>query len=329
MNSASNNEWQKRNWAAVEEFYLAPWAAHSSQSRGRVLAEDDEDIRTPWQRDRDRILHSKAFRRLKHKTQVFINPRGDHFRTRLTHTLEVCQISRVVSRALHLNEDLTEAIAMGHDLGHTPFGHAGERALCTIFPDFSHAQQGLRLVEKLERDGRGLNLTFETRDGILGHSGKHLPQTLEGAVVRLCDRVGYLNHDVDDAMRSGYLAEDALPSSLSSYLGHTQGQRIGVMVEDIINASKGRSEVKMSGRCLAAIEELREFMFENVYYHPSKLAEEQRLQAMVISIFNHFCAHPEQLPAENKEQDVAVAVRDYIAGMTDNFALELAEQLKL
>lgn len=315
------------HWITVENLYLAPWATHSAAARARAVPEPEDPLRTVWQHDRDRIIHSKSFRRLKHKTQVFINPHDDHFRTRLTHTLEVAQISRVVSRALHLNEDLTEAIALGHDLGHTPFGHAGERALASVYPGFSHNRQSLRIVQYLEKEGRGLNLTPETCDGLLCHTGEQLPFTLEGAVVRLCDRVGYLNHDIDDAVRSGYLASNALPAALVEYLGDTQSHRINTMVTDIVATSQGRPVVEMSEPCAAAINELRAFMFQQVYYHPLKVEEENRLSEFIRKLFYYFCNHVEEMPPEFQRQPLEQAVCDYIAGMTDTYALELKQQL--
>lgn len=322
------------DWAYWENQFLAPWAAHSDCSRGRLRDEGGDGgdgLRTCWQRDRDRILHCKAFRRLKHKTQVFINPQGDHFRTRLSHTLEVEQISRTVARALSLNEDLTEAIALGHDLGHTPFGHAGERALDRVMPGgFSHNRQSLRLVDVLEREGRGLNLTWEARDGILCHSGETPPQTLEGAVVRLCDRVAYLNHDIDDAIRSGYLHYHQLPAGLRQRLGNSHAQRINVMVRDIVAASTGRAQIAMSGQGQADMDRLREFMFEHVYFHPSKVSEEKRLEAMVMEMYRTLLDQPRLLPAEHRDQGAGPeqAAGDFISGMTDNYALAYYEQMK-
>ena len=312
-----------QDWPAWEDRFLAPWAARSSRCRGRAVPEADDALRTPWQHDRDRIIHCKAFRRLKHKTQVFINPKGDHFRTRLSHTLEVSQISRTVGRALGLNEDLIEAIALGHDLGHTPFGHAGERALNSLMPEgFAHNRQSLRVVDCLEREGRGLNLTAEVRDGILCHTGDQLPATLEGAAVRLCDRVAYLNHDIDDAIRSGYLHYHQLPASLRERLGNSHSERIDRMVGDVVATSDGQARVAMSEEGAATLDELREFMFRHVYFHPEKVAEEARLQAMIKEMFARLVSQPDLLPPEHRYQPVELAVCDYIAGMTDNFALE-------
>ena len=318
-----------QDWQEVEEAYLAPWAAHSRDSAGRDLPEAACPLRTVYQRDRDRIIHCKAFRRLKHKTQVFINPEGDHFRTRLTHTLEVSQIARTIARALHLNEDLTEAIALGHDLGHTPFGHAGERALNRLTGHFSHNEQSLRVVEVLERDGRGLNLTREVRDGILHHSGgETLPKTLEGQVVRYCDRIAYLNHDIDDAVRSGYLEYHQLPVSTLRDLGEAHSQRINTMVLDIVRESSGKAMVHMSAPIAQAMNELRAFMFSHVYLHPRKTAEEKRLEQVIDFFFSYYQEHPELLPDEYQKPPLQRSVCDYIAGMTDTFALSHYAELR-
>ena len=314
-------------WQEWEHQFLAPWAAKSDQSLGRAVEEAACPLRTVWQRDRDRIIHCKAFRRLKHKTQVFINPQGDHFRTRLTHTLEVAQISRTIARALHLNEDLTEAIALGHDLGHAPFGHAGERALASVVPSFTHNRQSVRVAEVLEHDGRGLNLTVEVLDGMLCHSGEQLPQTLEGMIVRYCDRVAYLNHDIADAIRSGYLEFDAIPRHLITYLGDTHSQRINTMVTDIVRESRGKPVVLMSEECSAISNELRTFMFEHVYFHPQKIVEEQKLEAMLVRFFDYFMEHFDCLPVEFQREPKETAACDYIAGMTDNFALGFAKSI--
>lgn len=311
-----------KNWLEFEEAYLAPWAAHSRNTIGRKYPEEECPLRTVYQRDRDRIIHCKAFRRLKHKTQVFINPEGDHFRTRLTHTLEVAQIARTISRALHLNEDLTEAIALGHDLGHTPFGHAGERALDRLTGHFRHNEQSLRLVEKLERNGRGLNLSWEVRNGILCHcGGTALPKSLEGQVVRHCDRIAYLNHDIDDAVRSGYLEYQQLPDSTLKVLGETHSQRIDTVVLDIVRESEGKPLVRMSRLIEEVLLELRDFMFANVYLHPRKTMEEKRLEQLIDFFFDHYRKHPELLPEEFQHMPLNQAVSDYIAGMTDTFAL--------
>lgn len=311
-----------KDWLEVEEFYLAPWAAHSRETLGRERPENEDDLRTTYQRDRDRIIHCKAFRRLKHKTQVFINPEGDHFRTRLTHTLEVSQIARTISRALRLNEDLTEAIALGHDLGHTPFGHAGERALNRLLGHFKHNEQSLRVVEYLERDGQGLNLTREVRDGILHHSGGDtLPMTLEGQVVRFCDRIAYLNHDIDDAVRSGYLEYHQLPDSTLRVLGDSHSHRINTLVRDIVAESSGQPLVRMSEPISQCLEELREFMFAHVYMHPRKTREEAKLERIIDFFFAYYQEQPEELPLEFQQEPLQRSVCDYIAGMTDPFAL--------
>jgi dGTPase len=317
----------REDWQEIEKIYLAPYAAHSNASAGRNRFEPECPIRTVWQRDRDRIIHSKSFRRLKHKTQVFINPQGDHFRTRLTHTLEVSQISRTLARALRLNEDLTEAIALGHDLGHTPFGHAGERALMRVNPAFNHCRQSLRQVNILENDGQGLNLTIEVQDGILHHSGEGLPKTLEGMLIRYCDRIAYLNHDIDDAIRSGFLDANNLPQKVLFWLGPSHRERINTMVSDIIAESMGKAEIRMSGPVAEAMIELREFMFKEVYFHPSKVAEEERLEAMIEKFYHYYMTHFECLPPEYQRTPYPDAVCDYIAGMTDSFALAAAAQI--
>ncbi len=317
----------REDWQNIEAIYLAPYAAHSNASAGRLRPEPECPIRTVWQRDRDRIIHSKSFRRLKHKTQVFINPRGDHFRTRLTHTLEVAQISRTLARALRLNEDLTEAIALGHDLGHTPFGHAGERALMRLNPQFNHCRQSLRQIDMIENDGRGLNLTMEVRDGVLHHSGPELPSTLEGMLIRYCDRIAYLNHDIDDAIRSGFLSADSLPPRVIAVLGSRHSQRINTMVADIIEQSSSRAEIRMSPPVASAMDELRSFMFEHVYFHPERLEEEQKLSSMIERFYRYYMEHFELLPPEYQREPHLDAVCDYIAGMTDSFALATAAQI--
>ena len=260
--------------------FLSKYAAKSSESRGRVLEEEKCGVRTEYQRDRDRIVHSKAFRRLMHKTQVFLAPEGDHYRTRLTHTLEVSQISRTVARALALNEDLTEAIALGHDLGHTPFGHNGESVLNDIHPGgFEHNKQSLRVVEILEGndgpDGRGMNLTLEVRDGIVNHTGPDLPMTLEGQIVKICDRVAYINHDIDDALRSGVISASDLPKDCIRVLGDKHSARINTLVLDLIHESDGKDKICMSPSCKACMDELRAYMFENVY-HNSRVKKRRR-----------------------------------------------------
>ncbi len=309
------------DWLRMEHAYLAPWAAFSDQSAGRRKAEAECPIRTVYQRDRDRIIHSKAFRRLKHKTQVFINPEDDHFRTRLTHTLEVAQIARTIARALRLNEDLTEAIALGHDLGHTPFGHAGERALQRLTGDFSHNRQSLRVVDYIEHDGQGLNLTQEVRDGIVNHTGECWPATLEGRVVRECDRIAYLNHDIDDAISSGYLQPGDLPADIVAVLGDRHSARINTAVLDIVACSSGQPAILMSDRIRQTMGRLREFMFERVYYNKKKTDEEERLGRIIDFFFAYYQRNPQDLPEEYRREPLQTAVVEYIAGMTDTFAL--------
>ncbi len=310
---------------AFEDEFLSPFAVRSYETRGRAASEDECRLRTPFQRDRDRIVHCKAFRRLKHKTQVFMPPRGDHFRTRLTHTLEAAGISRVVARALGLNEDLTEAIALGHDLGHPPFGHTGEEALDEVLHarfarHFRHNEHSLRVVDVLERDGRGLNLTLEVRDGILNHTGPGEPSTLEGRIVRIVDRVAYINHDIDDALRAGILAAGDLPADEIAILGGTGSKRIDTLVHDLVETSAGRDDILQSAEIGQAMLSLRAFMFERVYLGPLAEAERVRARAVVQRIFNHLVEHPEDLPAD-RPGDAAQRVTDYVAGMTDRFAL--------
>jgi dGTPase len=309
-----------------EERWLSPLAVRSYETRGRAYEEEEEcRIRTPFQRDRDRIVHSKAFRRLKHKTQVFISPQGDQYRTRLTHTLETAGISRTVARALGLNEDLTEAIALGHDLGHPPFGHTGEEALDEILSErfgrrFHHNQQSLRVVEVLERGGRGLNLTAETRDGILHHTGPGEPSTLEGKIVRLVDRVAYINHDIDDSIRAGILAADDLPREEIELLGERGSRRVDTLVHDIVEASTDARDIALSAEIGRAMLNLRAFMFERVYQGPA--ADRQRAQATgtVRRVFGDLIERPEAIPPD-LEGDLPQRATDYLAGMTDRFAL--------
>jgi dGTPase len=309
-----------------EESWLSPLAVRSYDTRGRAYDEEDEcRLRTPFQRDRDRIVHSKAFRRLKHKTQVFIDPKGDHYRTRLTHTLETAGISRTVARALRLNEDLTEAIALGHDLGHPPFGHTGEEVLDEILYErfgrrFRHNEQSLRVVELLERNGRGLNLTAEVCDGILHHTGPSEPGTLEGKIVRVVDRVAYINHDIDDALRAGLLVHDELPLDDIELLGDRGSRRIDTLVHDLVEASSAAGDIVQSGEIGHAMLNLRAFMFERVYLGPA--ADEQRTTAAetLRRIFDHLLEHPEELP-ETRPGELHERVTDYVSGMTDRFAL--------
>lgn len=308
---------------------LNPKAAFADRSRGRPVweAPREEDVRTCYQRDIDRIVHSKAFRRLMHKTQVFLRPEGDHYRTRMTHTLEVARIASTISRALSLNEDLAEAIAMGHDLGHTPFGHAGEAALteCLGKP-FCHNEQSLRVVDCLEKDGKGLNLTHEVRNGILCHTGDPWPNTLEGIIVRRSDQIAYVNHDIDDAIRAGILRNEDIPAEISRVLGHDHSSRINTLVTDIIRASSQTDTVCLSPEVEKALKDLRSFMFDRVYRNPVAKGEESKAKAMLCRLFEYYVSHPEALPADFQPQlsfdGMERTVCDYIAGMTDNYAVD-------
>ena len=308
---------------------LNPKAAFADQSKGRPLGDKERelDVRTCYQRDLDRIVHSKAFRRLMHKTQVFLRPEGDHYRTRMTHTLEVARIASTITRALGLNEDLAEAIAMGHDLGHTPFGHAGESALSSCLgKPFRHNEQSLRVVDVLENDGRGLNLTHEVRLGILGHTGAYVPETLEGQVVRRSDQIAYVNHDIDDAVRAGILSNEDIPDSVADVLGHTHSQRINTLVCDAILTSREAGAVCLSPKVDQALKELRAFMFERVYYNPVAKGEESKAKDMLSRLYEHYYNHPEALPEDFQPQmsfdGLERTVCDYIAGMTDNYAVD-------
>lgn len=316
----------RQYYERIQAETLSPYAMLSQHSRGRETPVEPCQIRTDFIRDRDRILHSKSFRRLKHKTQVFLSPQGDHYRTRLTHTLEVSQIARTIARALRLNEDLTEAIAMGHDLGHTPFGHSGEDVLDELLPGgFEHNIQSLRVVEKLENDGAGLNLTFEVRDGILNHKKSGTPITLEGSVVSLADRIAYINHDIDDAMRAGVLQESDLPEACVRVLGNSHGKRINTMILDVVDQSFGKPVVRMSEPVYAQFDTLRDFMFERVYKNPIAKSEEEKAKRMLRELFAYYLEHTELLTGEYakylEEDGRERAVADYIAGMTDNYAV--------
>ncbi len=316
----------RQYYERIQAETLSPYAMLSQNSRGRETPIEPCQIRTDFIRDRDRILHSKSFRRLKHKTQVFLSPQGDHYRTRLTHTLEVSQIARTISRALRLNEDLTEAIAMGHDLGHTPFGHSGEDVLDELLPGgFEHNVQSLRVVEKLENDGVGLNLTFEVRDGILNHKKSGRPATLEGCVVSLADRIAYINHDIDDAIRAGVLRESDLPEESVRVLGNSHGKRINTMILDVVNQSWDRPEITMSAAIYRQFDALRDFMFDHVYKNPVAKSEEEKAKRVIRELFAYYLDHTELLTGEYAkylEQDGKErAVADYIAGMTDNYAI--------
>ncbi|MCH5278311.1 MAG: deoxyguanosinetriphosphate triphosphohydrolase [Christensenellaceae bacterium] len=304
---------------------LSPYAQLSSNTRGRVRPLEPCPVRTDFVRDRDRIIHCKSFRRLKHKTQVFLSPVGDHYRTRLTHTLEVSQIARTIARGLLLNEDLTEAIAMGHDLGHTPFGHSGENVLNRLVPGgFEHNEQSLRVVEKLE-NGVGLNLTYEVRDGILNHKKSGRPCTLEGVVVSLADRIAYINHDIDDAIRANLLKNDELPESCIRVIGATHGERINTLICDVLKNSFGKNEVRMSDEVYAEFNKLRTFLFDNLYYNPIAKAEERKAESVIESLYRHYLAHVDDLPDEFTkyiDEDGAERVAaDYIACMTDRYAV--------
>ncbi len=326
---------------AAEFERLSPRAAKAAESRGRDRFSELDPFRTEYQRDRDRILHCKAFRRLSHKTQVFLAPEGDHYRTRLTHTLEVSQIARSIARALRLNEDLTEAIALGHDLGHTPFGHTGEEALSSVlaevaeqFPgaptSYSHNLQSLRIVEQLEYDGKGLNLTWEVRDGILGHTGEHVPSTLEGQIVRTADRIAYVNHDIDDGLRAGVLAFEELPKRAMEVLGRHHAERLTTMVTDMISASADADSIRMSPPVWNAMMELRSFLFENVYFSAKAKAEEPKASRVVRMLMQHYLSTPEDLPSEFQAAEGAELVQravDYVSGMTDRFAIREFERI--
>jgi dGTPase len=319
-----------------EHEILSPFAAFSDQSLGRDRYEESCDIRTIYQRDRDRILHSKSFRRLKHKTQVFLAPEGDHYRTRLTHTLEVAQIARTIAKALLLNEDLTEAIALGHDLGHTPFGHAGERALNRVCPEgFQHHLQSIRVVELLEKHGQGLNLTNEVRDGIVGHQTEGKPSTLEGKIVRLCDKIAYINHDIDDAIRGQIISEEELPIEYTDILGHSLGKRLDTLVHDIITNSDNKNDIIMSPDIEAAMRKLRSFMFEHVYTNKTAKSQEEQAERLIETLFWHYQEHMDMLPEEylrrmeERQEPSYRAVCDYIAGMTDRYAVTKFKELMI
>jgi dGTPase len=310
---------------AWEEEFLAPGATRSYPAV-RVVPEEDSPVRTPFQRDRDRVAHAKAFRRLKHKTQVFIAPEGDHYRTRLTHTLETCFIARTVARALGLNEDLTEAIGLGHDLGHPPFGHIGEEALDEVLkahgaPGFRHNEHSLRVVELLERGGRGLNLTEQVRDGILRHTGSEYPATMEGRIVRLVDRVAYINHDIDDAVRAGVLDESALPVREIELLGPTGAARIDTLVRDIVATSAQRGDIAQSDEIGGAMLRLRKFMFQSVYLGDVARSEHDNVYRTIQGLFEYYLEAPARIPADDVAGDDLQRVTDYIAGMTDRYAM--------
>ena len=317
-----------------EHALLAPYAAFSDESRGRLhpQEESETDVRTCYQRDTDRIVHCKAFRRLMHKTQVFLQPEGDHYRTRMTHTLEVARIARTMARALQLNEDLAEAGAMGHDLGHTPFGHAGEGALseCLGAP-FRHNEQSLRVVDLLENGGEGLNLTYEVRMAILGHTGPFIPETQEGQLIRRADQIAYVNHDIDDAIRAGILSNEDIPQSISRILGKSHSQRINTLVCDIIQSSRQAGTVCATPQVEQALQELRSFMFERVYRNPVAKGEETKAKDMLKRLFEFYINHPDKIPVDFQPQlsldGMERTVCDYIAGMTDNYAVDKFSQI--
>jgi dGTPase len=318
---------------AWEAEFLAANATRSYPAR-RAVEEPDSPLRTPFQRDRDRIVHSKSFRRLKHKTQVFVAPEGDHYRTRLTHTLEACGIARTVARALSLNEDLTEAIGLGHDLGHPPFGHAGEDALDAALRErcgsgFKHNRHSLRVVEVLERDGHGLNLTEQVRDGILNHNGATKPVTLEGQIVKLVDRVAYINHDIDDALRAGILQSSDLPAKEIELLGPTGSTRIDTLVRDIVERSTEAGDIVQSEEIGAAMLRLRKFMFERVYMGPDARREHERVERTMRGLFDHYIEHPGELASWDPEASDSQRVTDYIAGMTDRFCIAKFTELTI
>ena len=319
---------------ALEHEQLDPKAAFADETRGRLHEEEprQEDVRTAFQRDTDKIVHSKSFRRLMHKTQVFLAPTGDHYRTRMTHTLEVTRIARTITRALGLNEDLAEAIGMGHDLGHTPFGHAGEVALTEAMGEpFHHNEQSLRVVDLLENDGAGLNLTYEVRMGILGHTGPRVPETLEGQIVRWADRMAYVNHDIDDAIRAGILNREDLPRFITKTLGATHSARINTLVCDMITTSREAGRITLSHQVEKALNDLREFMFERVYRNPLAKSEEAKAREMLKWLYEYYHTHPEMLPADFQPQmsfdGMDRTICDYIAGMTDNYAVDKYTEL--
>ena len=324
----------RRELEKREHLQLNPRAAFSDETRGRMreMEERPGDVRTCYQRDTDRIVHCKAFRRLMHKTQVFLRPEGDHYRTRMTHTLEVARIARTICRALGLNEDLAEAAAMGHDLGHTPFGHAGEKALSEVMGmPFRHNEQSLRVVDLLENDGEGLNLTYEVRMAILGHTGNRIPETLEGQVVRLADRIAYVNHDMDDAIRAGILQDSDIPKSVSKVLGAGYRQRIDTLVCDMVEASRESAAILLSPRVEQALLELRSFLFERVYRNPVAKGEESKAEDMLQKLYLYYIERPEALPESFQPQlsleGMSRTVCDYIAGMTDKYAIDKYTEL--
>ena len=316
-----------------EKDYLSPYAALSVNSKGRLVPEEQCDIRPVFQRDRDRIIHCKSFRRLKDKTQVFLTPQGDHYRTRLTHTLEVSQNARTIAKALKLNEELVEAIALGHDLGHTPFGHAGERALNRICPyGFVHSEQSVRTVDRLEKQGKGLNLTYEVRDGILNHQTIGKPHTLEGKVVRLSDKIAYIHHDMDDAVRGGILTEDDIPSDIREVLGETPNERLNRFIHDIVINSMGKNDIVMSESVAEAMKKLRQFMFDRVYQNQDAKSEEGKAEMLMETLYQHYLKHIDDLGDEflnllSEGEPREKVVCDYVGAMSDRFAIAQYEEI--
>jgi dGTPase len=318
-------------WEEHENHWLSPLAVKSADSKGRVRPEPEDAIRTVFQRDRDRVIHAKSFRRLKQKTQVFLAPKGDHYRTRLTHVLEVAQVARTLARALKLNEDLTEAIALSHDLGHTPFGHIGEATLNRLMPGgFRHNEQSLRTVDVLERDGQGLNLPSEVRDGIITHTGDREPASLEAWCVRRADRIAYINHDIDDAIRGGIITFSDLPTALLTVLGNTSGERINTMITDILQTAARTNRVEMSAEIAQASDKLRDFLFERVYRDSWRAEEEARCDFVLTTMFTHYGKHPDEMPDEYRviaeTEGTERGVCDFLAGMTDGYAIDLFKE---
>ena len=315
-----------------EYMLLAPNAQKAAETKGRLYPAEENEVRTCYQRDADRIVHSKSFRRLMHKTQVFLFPADEHYRTRMTHTLEVTQVARIIARALQLNEDLTEAAALGHDLGHTPFGHAGEVAMQQCYsPDFTHYKQSVRVVEKLEKDGEGLNLTWEVRDGILNHTGSCMASTLEGVIVKFADRIAYINHDIDDACRAGILSLDDIPKELLDTLGRGHSERINRMVTSVITASAGKPEIAFTPEIGEATMQLRKFLFDHVYTNPLAKSEDKKAQELLVRLFEYYVKHPEEMPdlyyRNTKTEPVERCVCDFVGGMTDRYAIDRYTEL--
>lgn len=323
----------RENVEQWERDYLSPYATLSVNSKGRLKPEEQCDIRPVFQRDRDRIIHCKAFRRLKDKTQVFLTPEGDHYRTRLTHTLEVSQTARTIAKSLRLNEELVEAIALGHDLGHTPFGHAGERALNRVCPlGFEHSEQSVRTVDRLEKGGQGLNLTYEVRDGILNHQTIGKPHTLEGKVVRFADKIAYIHHDMDDAVRGGILTETDVPKEIRDVLGSSTTERLDHLIHDIVTNSMGKNDILMSDQVDTAMKNIRAFMFERVYTNPAAKAEESKAEVLMETLYQHYLKHIDDLPEEflnllSEGEPREKVVCDYVGAMSDRFAISVYEQI--